>query len=70
MTDESAILIHPLKVKPGKQDPLIALLKQKADTVIRTLHRWTKAGAVELDRGLDGVVRNMLSANTQIRLRH
>ena len=40
MSDESVILINLLKVKPGKQDALIALLKHNTDTVIRTLHGW------------------------------
>lgn len=40
MPDESVILINLLKAKPGKQDALIALLKQNTDTVIRTLHGW------------------------------
>jgi quinol monooxygenase YgiN len=40
MSDESAILINVLKAKPGKQDALIALLKQNTDTVIRTLPGW------------------------------
>ena len=40
MSDEPAILINLLKVKSGKQDALIALLKQNTDTVIRTLHGW------------------------------
>ena len=40
MSDESVILINLLKVKPGKQDGLIALLKQTTDTVVRTLHGW------------------------------
>jgi hypothetical protein len=40
MSDESAILINLLKVKPGKQEGLIALLKQNTDTVVRTLHGW------------------------------
>jgi hypothetical protein len=34
MSDESAILVNLLKVKPGKQDALIALLKQNIDTVL------------------------------------
>jgi hypothetical protein len=37
MSDESVILVNLLKVKPGKQDALIAHLKQNTDTVIRTL---------------------------------
>jgi hypothetical protein len=40
MSDESVILINLLKVKPGKQDALIALVKQNTDTVVRTLHGW------------------------------
>jgi quinol monooxygenase YgiN len=40
MSDESVILINLLKVKPGKQDELVALLKQNTDTVIRTLRGW------------------------------
>ncbi|TPM35316.1 antibiotic biosynthesis monooxygenase family protein [Mesorhizobium sp. B2-3-5] len=40
MSDKSVILVNLLKVKPGKQDALIALLKQNIDTVIRTLPGW------------------------------
>jgi len=40
MSDESVILINLLKVKRGKQDALIALLKENTDTVIRTLPGW------------------------------
>ena len=40
MFDEPVILINLLKVKPRKQDALIALLKQNTDTVVRTLHGW------------------------------
>ncbi len=40
MSDKSVILINVLKVKPEKQDALIALLKQNTDTVVRTLHGW------------------------------
>ena len=40
MSDESVILITLLKVKPGKQDALIALLKQNTETVVRTLQGW------------------------------
>ena len=40
MSDEPVILINLLKVKPGKQDALVALLKQNTDTVVRTLHGW------------------------------
>ncbi|MFS2179048.1 putative quinol monooxygenase [Rhizobium pisi] len=40
MSDEPVILINLLKVKPGKQDALIALLTENTDTVIRTLAGW------------------------------
>ena len=40
MHDESVILINLLKVKPGKQAALLALLKQNIDSVIRTLDGW------------------------------
>jgi hypothetical protein len=33
-------VINLLKVKPGKQDALIALLRQNTDTVVRTLGGW------------------------------
>jgi len=40
MSDESVVLINVLKVKPEKQEALIALLKRNTDTVIRTLAGW------------------------------
>lgn len=40
MSGEPVILINLLKVKPGKQDALIALLTENTDTVIRTLAGW------------------------------
>jgi heme-degrading monooxygenase HmoA len=40
MSDEPVILINLLKVKPGKQDALIALLTENTDRVIRTLAGW------------------------------
>ena len=40
MSDEPVILINLLKVEPGKQDALIALLRQNTETVIRTLDGW------------------------------
>jgi quinol monooxygenase YgiN len=40
MSNDSVILINLLKAKPGKQDALIALLKQNTDTVVRTLLGW------------------------------
>lgn len=43
MSDESVVLINLLKIKPGKRDALIALLKQNTDSVVRTLHGWKTA---------------------------
>jgi hypothetical protein len=48
MSEGSVILVNLLKVKSGKQDALIALLRQNIDTVIRTLHGWK---ATPADRG-------------------
>ena len=53
MPDESVILINLLKVKPGRQDALIALLKQNTDTVVRTLPGWK---TTRLIAAKDGVV--------------
>lgn len=51
MSAGSVILINLLKVKPGKQEALIALLKQSTDTVIRTLEGWK---ATQLIAAADG----------------
>jgi quinol monooxygenase YgiN len=40
MPDESVILVNMLKANPGKQDALVALLRQNTETVIRTLPGW------------------------------
>ena len=55
MSDKSVILINLLKVKPGKQDALIALLKQNTDTVVRTLHGWKATRLIAAKDG-SGVV--------------
>ena len=56
MSDQSVILINLLKVKPGKQDTLIALLKQNTDTVIRTLHGWKTTRLIAAKDGVGVVV--------------
>jgi quinol monooxygenase YgiN len=56
MTDDSVILINLLKVKPGKQDALIALLKQNIDTVIRTLHGWKTTRLIAAKDGAGVVI--------------
>ena len=56
MSDESVILINLLKVKPGKQDALIALLKQNIDTVIRTLQGWKATRLIAAKDGAGVVI--------------
>ena len=56
MSDESVILINLLKVKPGKQDALIALLKQNTDTVIRTLAGWKTTRLIAAKDGASVVI--------------
>src|ERR1700723_4199976 len=56
MSDESVILINLLKVKPGKQDALIALLKQNTDTVVRTLHGWKTTRLIAAQDGAGVVI--------------
>jgi quinol monooxygenase YgiN len=56
MSDESVILINLLKVRPGKQDALIALLKQNTDTVIRTLHGWKTTRLIAAKDGAGVVI--------------
>jgi quinol monooxygenase YgiN len=56
MSDESAILINLLKVKPGKQDALIGLLKQNTDTVVRTLHGWKTTRLIAAKDGAGVVI--------------
>jgi quinol monooxygenase YgiN len=56
MFDEPVILINLLKVKPGKQDALIALLKQNTDTVVRTLHGWKSTRLIAAKDGAGVVI--------------
>src|SRR6202040_2156922 len=56
MSDQSVILINLLKVKPGKQAALIALLKQNTDTVVRTLHGWKKTRLIAANDGAGVVI--------------
>jgi quinol monooxygenase YgiN len=56
MSDESVILINLLKVKPGKQEALIALLKQNTDTVVRTLHGWKTTRLIAAQDGAAVVI--------------
>jgi quinol monooxygenase YgiN len=56
MSDESVILINLLKVKPGKQNELIALLKQNTDTVVRMLHGWKTTRLIAAKDGAGVVI--------------
>jgi quinol monooxygenase YgiN len=56
MPNESVILINLLKAKPGKQDALIALLKQNTDTVIRTLQGWKTTRLIAAKDGAGVVI--------------
>ena len=56
MSDESVILINLLKVKPGKQEALIALLKQNIDTVIRTREGWKTTRLIATKDGAGVVI--------------
>jgi quinol monooxygenase YgiN len=56
MSDESVILINLLKVKPGKQDALIALLQQNTDTVIRSLPGWKSTRLIAAQDGAGVVI--------------
>jgi quinol monooxygenase YgiN len=56
MSNEPVILINLLKVKPGKQDALIALLKQNTDTVVRTLDGWKTTRLIAAKDGAGVVI--------------
>ncbi len=56
MSDEPTILVNLLKVEPGKQDALIALLKQNTDTVIRTLPGWRTTRLIAAKDGTGVVI--------------
>lgn len=55
MSDESVILVNLLKVRPGQQGALLALLKENIDTVIRTLEGWKTTRLIAANDG-SGVV--------------
>ena len=56
MSDESVSLINLLKVKPGKQEALIALLQQNTDNVIRTLPGWKTTRLIAAKDGAGVVI--------------
>ena len=58
MADQPVILINVLKVKPGKQDALIALLKHNTETVVRTLDGWKSTRLVATNDGAGVVIHS------------
>ena len=56
MSDEPVILINLLKAGPGKQDTLLALLKQNTDAVIRTLDGWKTTRLIAAKDGSSVVI--------------
>lgn len=56
MSDDSVILINVLKVKPGRQEALIALLRQNIDTVVRTLRGWKTTRLIAASDGAGVVI--------------
>ena len=66
MSDESVILINLLKVKPGKQDALIALLKQNTDTVVRTLDGWKTTRLIAAKDGAGVVIYSEWETNAAV----
>ncbi|MBO9582201.1 MAG: antibiotic biosynthesis monooxygenase [Sphingobium sp.] len=51
MSDQSVTLINILKVKPGDQGTLVALLKENTETVIRTLDGWKSTRLIAAEDG-------------------
>ncbi|MGD0723658.1 MAG: antibiotic biosynthesis monooxygenase family protein [Roseiarcus sp.] len=58
MADQPVILINVLKVKPGKQDALIALLKHNTETVVRTLDGWKSTRLIATNDGAGVVIHS------------
>ncbi len=56
MSDEPVILINLLKVKPEKQDALVALLRQNIDTVVSTLQGWKSSQLIAASDGSSVVI--------------
>jgi quinol monooxygenase YgiN len=56
MSDMSVVLINLLKAKPGKQEALIALLKQNTNTVVRTLKGWKTTRLIAAQDGAGVVI--------------
>lgn len=56
MTNAPVTLVNVLKVEPGKQAQLIALLKRNIDTVIRTLDGWRTSRLIAARDGTSVII--------------
>ena len=56
MTTAPVTLVNVLKVEPGKQEQLIALLKRNIDTVIRTLGGWRTSRLIAARDGTSEII--------------
>lgn len=56
MTTAPVTLVNVLKVEPGKQKQLIALLKRNIDTVIRTLGGWRTSRLIAARDGTSVII--------------
>lgn len=55
-TTESFVLVNLLKVEPGKQAALLALLQQNIETVVRTLDGWRTSRLIAGNDGASVVI--------------
>lgn len=56
MSGEPVILINLLKVEPGKQEALIALLKQNIETVVSALDGWKTSRLIAARDGASVII--------------
>jgi quinol monooxygenase YgiN len=56
MSTAPVTLVNVLKVEPGKQEQLIALLKRNIDTVIRTLSGWRTSRLIAARDGTSVII--------------
>ena len=66
MSAEPVILINLLKVEPGKQDALLALLQQNTETVIRTLHGWKTTRLIAAKDGAGVVIYSEWASSADV----
>lgn len=56
MATEPSVLINLLKVEPGEQAALLALLKQNIESVVRTLEGWRTSRLIAGNDGASVVI--------------